>query len=95
VLQRIQLLGTHATNSIWLLVMTHTNQEHRQSCILTTILTRSSWCRGVRAVVERRTKETAHAALDFHRLHFPHVSHDQRATRILVLGSVKERGLFI
>jgi hypothetical protein len=68
---------------LWLLVMTHSSKERGIAYSLAQIL--SHWCQGVRAVEEVDRENTARAALDFHQLHFPAVSTQERPSRILVL----------
>lgn len=94
--QLAQLAKTEETSrrSTWLLLLIHSRQEGMLASTLTGVLTRAnSWCRGVRTVKERTAEETARAAIDLHRLHFPEVPDTERASRILVLGSTRERDL--
>lgn len=100
-LQRLSLLAHVAKTaedsrrSTWLLLMTHTRQEGMLAFTLTGALTTAnSWCSGVRVVKEHRPEETAHAAIDLHRLHYPTVPDVERAAHILVIGSAREREIF-
>jgi len=96
---RISELAQRTTKSVprqcgpWLLVMTHTSDEREQAYQLSLLLS-GNGCQGVRAVAERDSATTGRAALAFHRLHFPDVAERSRSSRVLVLGSARERILF-
>lgn len=76
----------------WLLVLTHSAMERSLASILTQALTtRTLPFQGVKAVNEGNCQQSALAALDLHRLHFPHLSEQQRGMHILVLGGKRER----
>lgn len=99
-LQRIHTLmqraeqGGAPLRGTWLLLMTHTHQERMIASTLTGALAASApWCRGVRVVEERTPEETAKAAIELHRLHYPTIPDRERLARILVVGSTKERAL--
>jgi len=97
--ERIGELARRTTRTIprlcgpWLLVMTHTSVEREQAYQLALLLS-GNGCQGVRAVAERDSATTGRAALAFHRLHFPDVAERSRSSRVLVLGSARERILF-
>ncbi len=92
-MQRVEQGGT-PLHSAWLLLMTHTHQERMIASTLTGALAASApWCRGVRVVEERTAEETAKAAIELHRLHYPTIPDRERLVRILVVGSTKERAL--
>lgn len=80
----------------WLLVMTHTPRECQLACALARALLSASprLFQGVRAVDEEDPVSTARAAIELHRLHFPHVAEGLRPARILVLGGIRDQELF-
>lgn len=94
--QRIAALGQrYAEGNAWMLVMTHTQQEKAVAATFTRAIHNAApWCRGVRVVVEGTAQQTAQAALQLHRLHFPAVAEGMRLARILVFGSRQEQSLF-
>ena len=74
----------------WVLVLTSTNLQAELGRQLSRVLTR---CQGTLVVTEGSQENSARAALALHRLHFPSVLERERAARILVLGSAREREL--
>jgi hypothetical protein len=88
-LREIQHLATCTTRTdqrmrgLWLLIMTHTPLERQITYYLARSL--AHWCQGVRAVEEQDSTTTARAALMFHQLHFPTITPEERASRILIL----------
>lgn len=75
----------------WVLVLTRTELEGELGRQLSRVLT--TRCQGILVVSEGSQEETARAALALHSLHFPGVPGRERAARILVLGSTRERVL--
>ena len=73
----------------WVLVFTSTNQQGELGRQLSRALT--TRCQGTLVVAEGSQENSARAALALHRLHFPGVLEGERAARILVLGSARER----
>jgi hypothetical protein len=75
----------------WVLVFTNSNLEAELGRQLgRALVTR---CQGTVVVTEGGQENSARAALALHRLHFPGVPERERAARILVLGSTREREL--
>lgn len=81
---------THPENrGPWVLVLTSTQQQGELGRQLSrALMTR---CQGILVVTEGSRENSARAALDLHRLHFPGVLEGERAARILVLNSARER----
>lgn len=75
----------------WLLLMTHSKVERAIAHVIA--FHQPCWCQGIRVVDGSSEHETARAALDFHRLHFPSVPEVERSTNILVYGSIKQQQL--